>query len=338
MSTSQELKGRRVLVTGGAGYIGSIVVRRLLARGYSVCVVDNLRFGGATLAELIGHPRFSFHRMDVRNHAGMETVLSECDAVAHLAAIVGDPGCNAEPGLAHDVNLVASQALFELATKAGCKRFCFVSTCSNYGRMSDSDCMLDEDAPLAPISLYAETKVAVERYLLEHARSHSCVPTCLRFATAYGASPRVRFDLTVNEFTRELALGRELVVYGEHFWRPYCHVDDLAEAVCMVLEAPKEKVAFEVFNVGDTEENYTKRMLIEELSKQIPDPNIRRVPQESDPRDYRVNCDYIKKQLGFEITKRVPDGISEMLDLICSGLIADPDDEVYTNISVPLNV
>ena len=158
------------------------------------------------------------------------------------------------------------------------------------------------------------------------------MPTCLRFSTVYGFSPRVRFDLTVNEFTRDIALGRELVVFGEQFWRPYCHVEDLAAAVCLVLESATAKTAFEVFNVGDTSENYTKKMIVEEILKQIPKGRIRYVQRNEDPRDYRVNFDKIKRQLGFQTSRRVPDGIAELHRVLESELIANPDDKRYSNI------
>jgi len=138
--------------------------------------------------------------------------------------------------------------------------------------------------------------------------------------------------LTVNEFTRELALGRELVIFGEQFWRPYCHVVDLSRAVIEVIEAPEENVAFDVFNVGNTDENYQKEMIVNEILKVIPDGKIKYVEKDEDPRDYRVSFEKINKQLGFKITKRVPDGIEQIRKTIVDGFFKDPDDEKYSNI------
>jgi nucleoside-diphosphate-sugar epimerase len=184
---------------------------------------------------------------------------------------------------------------------------------------------------VAPISLYAETKVEVEKFLLDQDREIGCQPTCLRFSTVYGLSPRVRFDLTVNEFTRELALGRELVIFGEQFWRPYCHVVDLARSVIAVIESSIENVGFDVFNVGDTTENYTKKMIVEEICRQIPDSKISRVQKDEDPRDYRVGFEKIKDRLGFKITKKVPDGIAQIHQAISQGFFVNPDDGKYKN-------
>lgn len=320
-----------ILVTGGAGYIGSVLVRRLRGAGVRVRVLDNLMVGGESLVELLSDPGFEFVRADVRDEGALRQALAGCEAVLHLAGIVGDPACKAQPELARSVNLDASLALYRLAAEAGCSRFVFASTCSNYGKSANPDAYLDESSVLAPVSLYAETKVAVERFLLDQPRSAPCKPTCLRFATVYGVSPRMRFDLTVNEFARDIALGRTLTVYGEQFWRPYCHVSDLARSVCLATEAPERDVAFEVFNVGDTAENYTKGMLVEELRRQLPGADVQFVPQTQDPRDYRVEFAKIRSRLGFAITRRVPDGIAEVARAVRGGLVSDPDSQRYAN-------
>lgn len=321
-----------VLVSGGAGYIGSILVRLLLAKGYRVRVVDNLSFGGEPIIDLLNDDDFSFVKGDVRNENDVRGALDGVDHVVHLAAIVGDPACAKQPELAREVNLEGSKLFYLLADECGAKRFVFASTCSNYGKMEDPESRVDEDSPLAPVSLYAETKVEVEQFLLNQPASRTCKPTSLRFSTVYGLSPRPRFDLTVNEFAKELALGRELVVFGEQFWRPYCHVVDLCRSVIAALEAPEEKVAFDVFNVGDTSENYQKQMIVDEILKQIPDARIKYVEKNEDPRDYRVAFDKIASRLDFSITKKVPDGIAQVIQVIRDGFISDPDKPEYRNI------
>lgn len=322
---------KNILVTGGAGYIGSVLVRQLLEKDYYVKVLDNLRSGGEALLEVFHHPRFSFIKGDVRDKEIIKQALVDIDAVVHLAAIVGDPACAKEPELAKSTNLNGSKQLYDLCNESGIKRFIFASTCSNYGKMADPNSYVTEESELNPVSLYAETKVAFEKYLLEQTNTKT-IPTVLRFSTVYGLSPRVRFDLTVNEFTKELALERELEIFGEQFWRPYCHVIDLARSITLVLEAKVEKVAYNVFNVGDTSENYQKKMLAEEIKKVIPDAKIKYVTRTEDPRDYRVAFEKIKQGLGFEITKTVPDGIKEIAEIIQQGFIVNPDDRKYYNI------
>jgi nucleoside-diphosphate-sugar epimerase len=249
--------------------------------------------------------------------------------------IVGDPACKREPQLAVAVNREASTHLLKTAMQSSCRRFIFASTCSNYGKMKDSGSYVDETSPLAPVSLYAELKVEFEKVLLNKSRSGNGIcPTSLRFATVYGMSPRMRFDLTVNEFTKELSLGRELQVFGEQFWRPYCHVGDFSKAILIVLKAPEEQVAYEVFNVGDTGQNFTKKMIVEELLRQIPDAKVKWILKNEDPRDYRVKFDKIKKILNYNISKTVPEGIHDIHTSLAQGIIENPDEQKYYNIPV----
>lgn len=323
-----------VIVTGGAGYAGSILIRQLMQNNYQVVCLDNLRYGGRSLIEVWDHKAFELSRTDITDFKAVDQILEKYDylAIIHLAAIVGDPACKSEPELAVRTNRDASIHLLDKALQLKIPRFIFASTCSNYGKMSDSNGMVDETAPLAPVSLYAALKVEFESQLLHRdSKVAGFCPSALRFATVYGISPRMRFDLTVNEFTKELALGRELVVFGEQFWRPYCHVSDYAHAILTVLKADQDQVAYAVFNVGDTLQNYTKKMIVEELLQQIPDGKVRFVHKEEDPRDYRVNFQKIKHLLGFTATKTVPEGIQDILTCIRAGIIENPDDQRYYN-------
>jgi nucleoside-diphosphate-sugar epimerase len=322
----------KVLVTGGAGYIGSVLVRILLKEGYFVRVIDNLKFGGESILELLNNENFEFIKGDVRNEKEVGKNMEGIDFIVHLAAIVGDPACAKEPELARDTNLSSSMNVYKIANEYGVKRMIFASTCSNYGKSKDPDAYLNEDSQLSPVSLYAETKVAFEQFLLKQPSTNICKPTCLRFSTVYGLSPRMRFDLTVNEFTRDLASGKELVIFGEQFWRPYCHVQDLARSVLTAIKAEEGKVAFNVFNVGDTNENYTKKMLAEEMLKQLPESVIKYVEKKEDPRDYKVDFTKIKNELGFKITKTVPTGIAQINKIIKDGFLINPYDAKYKNV------
>lgn len=315
-------------MTGGAGYVGSVLVHHLLQRGYAVRVVDNLRWEGTALLSAAIHPAFELQQGDVRRWEDVTQALRDVDAVVHLAAIVGDPACRAEPKLAEEINLRASVQLLEAARAAKVQRFVFASTCSNYGRMADGTGYCDETTPLRPVSLYAELKVKFEEHLLG-AVGGPCA-TSLRFATAYGLSPRMRFDLTLNEFTRDATAGKELTVYGEQFWRPYGHTTDLARACVHILERPESEVRRQAFNVGDDAENYQKAMLVEEIKRQMPELRFRYVHKDEDPRDYRVSFKKIRA-LGFQIARRVPDGIREISTAIRTGLIRDPYDKKYVN-------
>ena len=326
-----------ILVTGGAGYIGSILLRKLLLNNYRVICLDYLRYGGRSLIDIWDNTDFTFYKLDINNYSDVANVFRNHNikGIVHLAAIVGDPACKLEPTLARQTNLEASINLLESAKQNGVERFIFASTCSNYGKMKDSDSYVDETSPLNPVSLYAELKVAFEQILINQNQHQSGFsPTVLRFATVYGMSPRMRFDLTVNEFTKEIALGRELVVYGENYWRPYCHVTDFSNAILAVLHAPTEKVAYDIFNVGDTTQNYTKKMIVKELYKLLPEMKVKYIKVGEDPRDYRVIFEKIKKAINFRISKTVPEGIKDILSCISLGIISNPDDPVFYNIPI----
>jgi nucleoside-diphosphate-sugar epimerase len=319
-----------VLVTGGAGYVGALVVSELLAAGRQVRVLDSLLHGQDAVAREV-EAGGELIRGDVRDGELRARAVEGAEAVVHLAAIVGDPACGRDSELSQAVNVEGSRGLVDAAVGAGVERFVFASTCSNYGRMADPTVPIDETGELAPVSLYAEQKVQIERMLLEG--DHDGLrPTCLRFATVYGVGPRMRFDLTVNEFTRDLWAGRELEVFGEQFWRPYVHVADAARAVCTVLEAPSEKVAGEVFNAGHSDENYRKLDLVELITARLGRGEVSYVHRDEDPRDYKVSFEKIRSQLGFEPRYRVPDGIDELIGALDEQRFGDPFDGRFSNI------
>jgi nucleoside-diphosphate-sugar epimerase len=321
----------KILLTGGAGYIGSVLTPFLLAAGHQVRVLDCLAHGGQSLLGVWAHPCFEFIRGDIRDRAMIRTAVADRDAVVHLAAIVGDPACSREPGLARSTNIDASLALIAESQSAGVERFIFASTCSNYGKMKDGNLYVDEDSELSPVSLYAETKVAVETALLERDRNERWCPTPLRFATIYGVSPRMRFDLTVNEFTLEMLTKKHLTVYGEQFWRPYVHTRDAARAIELVLSSSPALVGRRVFNVGATDQNFQKQQLVEMIRPYAPDAAVEFVFKAEDPRDYKVSFARITDQLGFKVTRTVADGIAEIAQLVRQDVLNDFANHSYRN-------
>jgi nucleoside-diphosphate-sugar epimerase len=323
--------GSKTLVTGGSGYIGALLVQELRAAGHEVCVLDSLLHGQEEIAT--GQERLGVQviRGDIREPEARAHALRDAATVVHLAAIVGDPACAQDPAAADEVNVHGTRALIADAQRAGVRRLVFASTCSNYGRIADPAVPITEEGELRPVSLYAEQKVGIEQMLLGES-TNGCAATCLRFATVYGVAPRMRFDLTVNEFTRELWSGRELEVFGERFWRPYIHVGDAARAVRMVLQAPIERVAGAVFNVGRSAENYRKLDLVELIRRQIDRGSVSYVHREQDPRDYRVSFEKIRAELGFHTSMTVPDGIAEVVSALDAHTFGDPFDERHRNI------
>ncbi len=320
-----------VLVTGGAGYIGAPLCRELLRSGRRIRAFDVLLHDQREVADDLERDGVEVLRADLLDAEARQRALADADAVVHLAAIVGDPACAQDPDRAQAVNVDATRALVDDAIAAGVRRFVMASTCSNYGKMADSSVPVDESGELAPVSLYARQKVEVEQELLGRTNG-ALAPTCLRFATVYGVAPRMRFDLTVNEFTRDMWAGRLLQVFGERFWRPYIHVRDAGRGVRLVLDSALDRVRGEVFNVGRTDQNFRKLDLVEIIRTRFPEGEVEFVDQADDPRDYKVDFEKVKQELGFELTMTVPDGIGEVADELERGSFSDAFERRYRNI------
>jgi nucleoside-diphosphate-sugar epimerase len=319
------------LVSGGAGYLGIPTVDELRTGGRGVRVLDALIHDGQDeIAGALERRGVEVVRGDLRDPASRRAALDGVEEVVHLAAIVGDPACARDPQLAHAVNVEGTAALVTEAREAGVARFVFASTCSNYGRIADPAVPIAEDGALAPVSLYAEQKVAIERALLDDGHAPMQV-TCLRLATLYGVAPRMRFDLTVNEFTRDLWGDRALEVFGERFWRPYVHVRDAARAIRLVLDAPAARVAGDVFNVGRDGENYRKLDLVEIIRSCVDRGSVSFVRRDEDPRDYKVSFAKIAGALDFQPSMTVGDGVAEIAEALDAGRFADPFDARHRN-------
>ena len=321
----EERNDRHVLVIGGAGYVGNVLIRQLLSLGYRVRCLDALYYPtGDTIAPLMDHPRFSFIKGDLRNVDDVRRSLDGVSDVVLLAALVGDPISKKYADLTRDVNGVASRRLFTELAGRGVKKFVFTSTCSNYGIIEGNQ-PATETSPLNPRSVYAETKVAFEDYITSQSNASDFSTTVLRLATAFGLSPRMRFDLTVSEFAREIALGKDLLVYDEDTWRPYCHVLDISDAIIRVIEAPAEVVSRQVFNVGGNENNFTKKMIVDALIKLVPEASVTYKAGGFDQRDYRVSFDKIHAMLDFEPKFTVPSAIESVVSCIRTGFFSDFD-------------
>ncbi len=241
--------------------------------------------------------------------------LDGVECVIVLSGLVGDPITKKYPEKSVLINDQGVKNIIDRCAELNIDKFIFVSTCSNYG-LIESDDLADEEYTLNPLSLYAKSKVNAERYILSLKGKTDMNPTILRFATAFGLSPRMRFDLTVSEFTRDLAMGKELLVYDAHTWRPYCHVQDFAYLIQMVIEAQTETVSFEIFNAGGNVNNATKQMIVDAILDKIPDGKVHYQDHGSDPRNYRVSFEKVKSVLGFEPEYTIHDGIDELIEAI----------------------
>lgn len=321
MSEGRANSKGRALVVGGGGYIGYPVISRLLLAGYDVRAMDNFVYPTrSTLAGHFFHPGFEFQGGDLCSPQDRAKALAGVDHVVVLAGLVGDPITKKYPeesGLINDVGI--QDLIVETGRTPGIRRVIFVSTCSNYGLMSEG-VLASEDSELRPLSLYAKSKVQAERVALEHLGSRA---TILRFATAFGAAPRMRFDLTVNEFARTLHSGEELVVYDADTWRPYCHVRDFARLIEMVLAADTAVVGGEVFNAGGDANNHTKRSIVGIITGLVDRGRVVYKDNGGDPRNYKVDFSKVRSRLGFEPHYTVPDGVREIVRMLDDGFWAD---------------
>lgn len=318
---------RRVLVIGGAGYVGSALVRQLLRRGYAVRVLDMLLYGNGAAADLRSRGHFEFVRGDFRNIETVVTSMQDVDAVVHLGAIVGDSAGDLEPEITQEVNVVATRLIAEVARGFGVRRLIFTSTCSVYGA---SDELLDERSVTQPLSRYAKSKLASEQILLAMA-SAQFSPVILRLGTLYGLSYRPRFDLVVNLLVAKAIREHEFTIVDGEQWRPFLHVDDAARAIVRCLEVPAPVVAGQVFGVGSTEENYQLTQIAAMICDAVPETKVTFVEADGPRRNYRVSCEKIKRRLGFRPARTVRDGIREIRQVIVSGAIADYAASEYSN-------
>ncbi len=303
----------RVLVTGHKGYIGSIAAPMLKAAGHEVVGLDidlfaGCNFGGAadSIPEL---------QMDLRDVAKAD--LRGFDAVVHFAALSNDPLGDLNPDITYEINHAGSMNLARAAKEAGVRRFVFSSSCSTYG--AAGDVFHDETSTLSPVTAYADSKVLVERELSQMADSRFS-PTCMRNATAYGVSPRLRLDIVLNDLVaRALTTGRVYIMSDGTPWRPIIHIEDIVQAVIRVLESPVEVIHNEVFNVGQTEENYRIREIAEVVQETVPGCSIEYAPNGGpDKRCYRVDCGKIRRVLpSFRPQWDVRKGAKQLYDAYC---------------------
>jgi nucleoside-diphosphate-sugar epimerase len=324
-------ESKHVVVTGGAGYIGSLLTGELLRLGYRVTAIDALLYGGEAILPFLAHPNFHFAKADVTEARSLRDALPRGwprpEAVFHLAGIVGFPACQSVgKQAAWGYNVEATKIINEQAESLKVGRFVFPSTYSVYAVSPDGRPVVEE-SPLNPQSLYAETKLAAEEFLLPKGA------LVFRLATPYGMSPRTRFDIVVNQFVLDAFTRRELLIYQRGYSRSFIHVLDVVRGLLLGLDAPDEQVRGQVYNLGTDDGNYTKDQIVTLIIKRLPDTYVhyKDLTFGGDRRDIAVSFEKIQRELGFKATLTVDDGVREVVNALKWGLIREPLHERYRN-------
>ncbi len=322
--------GNKVLVTGGAGYVGSAVVRHLIAKGYEVFSIDNLIQGSEGALSYLGYPTFHFIKGDITDVKQMEKLIKKVDYVVHLAAIVGEGACKREPELTKKTNIDGSKMLIDICSKNKIKKLVFFSTCSSYG-VQDINIMANEETTLNPVSLYAESKISMEKYLIENYDPELSY-TILRPSTVHGLSPRMRFDLIVNHFCKDAYLNNKLEVFGGDLWRPLMWVGEVGRIVDTIFTAELKLIKNQIFNLGNTNANMQKKEIAEIIKKEfLPNISIEYSGMDQDLRSYKVDFSKIEKTLNFKLEKPINLAINEILFSLKNNFFKDPNSKIYKN-------
>lgn len=312
------MRKKIILVTGGAGYLGSVLVGKLLHAGYRVRVLDLLMFGKESLKAFITSPAFELTIGDIRDRRSVTRAMRDVWGVCHLAALVGVPACVVNKKSTREINIGATQLIVQVAKEMHIKKFVYISTCSNYG-ITDENEIATEKSVLHPISEYAQSKIAAEKIIQD-----SQIPwTILRLATLYGCSPRMRFNLFISEMVKEAVLHKQIKLYQPDAWRPFVSIDDATRAILMVLKEKENLVHKQIFNVVG--QNLRKKEVVEIIKKL--DSSLTIIYNnklDGNSRDYRVSGQKIRRRLGFVPKKTVKQGIIELLKLISNGTYANP--------------
>jgi nucleoside-diphosphate-sugar epimerase len=328
----------KVLVTGGAGYIGSHIVEQLLENGHDVRVLDSFLFGSDALEPFEDNPNLDLQEGDIRHIEDLSYALEDREAVIHMAGIVGDPACGINEQATRSVNVESTKALIEVCKVHDIERLIFASTCSVYGASELME--LNEGSALNPLSLYAESKIDAEEIILqsthdEFSDPNDITPTILRLGTIFGWSRRMRFDLVVNLLTAKAVLEDDIPVFGGEQYRPLVHCADAASAFVKVLEADEETVDREIFNVGDNDLNYQIKEVGRIVEENVPDAEVRFVEHKEDDRTYRVSFDKINYNLGWEAEYDIADGVQEIREWMEDEDITDYEQDQFRNSTYP---
>lgn len=303
----------KVLIFGAAGYIGCELSRYLYKKKYEIYALDSLLYKNRfSLLDVIKKKNFNFYNNSLLSDKKLEKIIKSVNFIIYLAGLVGDPITKKYPKESKYHNFEYINKIIDLTRKnKKLNKFIFISTCSNYGIVK-KDIYAKESQVLKPLSLYAKQKVKIEKKLLSK-KNQIINPVILRFATAFGLSKRMRFDLTVNQFVKDLFFKKKLIIYDASTWRPYCHVKDFCRLIHKTMKTKNKKIIGQVFNAGGDKNNFTKQGILNLIKKKIKDNKIIYKKNDVDPRNYKVDFGKVKRILNFKPSYSVQYGIVEIL-------------------------
>jgi len=302
---------KNILVIGSQGYIGAVLTDYLLKKNYRIIGVDNFIYNQKKINFF--NKNYKFIYCDLRNEKKIYKLILKVSYVVILAGLVGDPIVKKYPKLAYDINYKGIKKIIKICNKSKIKKLVFISTCSNYG-ITKSDKLLKENYVLKPISLYAEQKVKIEEFLLKNKFKFSI--SILRFATAFGVSPRMRFDLTINEFVKDVFFKKQLEIYEPNTYRPYCHIKDFCRIINLVLNKKSKNLEKEIFNCGSNNNNYSKIQIASILKRKFKTLKVVINKNVNDKRNYKVDFSKIKKVLKFKPKYSIDYGVLEIINFL----------------------
>jgi len=308
------MNNKKILIFGGLGYIGTVVVNYFLKKNFKVIIVDNLIYNQKLYNFQKKRKNLKIIRSNISKIKNYYKLLDKKTNVVILSGLVGDPITKKYPAISKKINEKYTIDIIKTCQKKNINRIIFVSTCSNYGIKKNT--IAKETSKLEPISLYAKSKVKIEKYIMKLKNNKSFCPTILRFATAFGVSKRMRFDLTLNEFVKEIELKNKLEIYDSQTFRPYCHIKDFAKIIHKTLILPKKKISFQVFNVGSDKNNYNKYQIINKIGKFVNINKVKFTDKSKDMRNYIVNFKKLRKFYGNIKFYSLEYGINEVLKFV----------------------
>lgn len=321
----------KILIVGGAGFIGTVLASKLLKKNYHVTILDKLIYDHKIMQKNFSNKKnLNFILGDICDLNTQIKVIKEIDTVVYLAEIVGDPACSAKPEDALKTNYLSVLSFANLCSHLAIEKFIYTSSCSVYG-LDKNNKLLNEKSNLNPVSHYARIKIMSEKALLTSA-NNNFKPTILRLGTVFGPSKRMRFDLVVNTMSKFAYFDKKIDIHGGNQWRPNIHVEDVADGIISIIKAKKRDVGNQIFNLSNDKLNLQIIQIAKKVKSVFKNAKLNVIKTSADPRNYKVTSKKIKNKIGFVAKKNIENGLKEIRNMFIFKKIKNPDNKIYNNL------